>query len=226
MCRGRRIHALSQIQQLRILLRPQRRQHSLRRKRRFMQPHTNRIVDRIRDRRDGCGQRPFAAFFGAERAFGIDAFDDDRLDFRRFDRRRAAIFEQAGVHQHAVLPDHFLGKGLPHAHPDRTDNLAFDGNGIECASTIVRGPDFVNRHFAGVFSTVTSATCAEYEYAGDGPTPAPLCLPPRASGGGAYEPVPVRAPWKSMAATTASSKCDESLGPSSLRFCWREPRRI
>src|SRR5271166_5982464 len=25
-------------------------------------------------------------------------------------------------------------------------------------------------------STLTSATCAEYEYAGDGPTPAPLCL--------------------------------------------------
>src|SRR5215467_14766625 len=34
-------------------------------------------------------------------------------------------------------------------------------------------------------STLTSATCAEYEYAGEGPTPAPLCLPPRASGGGA-----------------------------------------
>src|SRR5438105_15281196 len=39
-------------------------------------------------------------------------------------------------------------------------------------------------------STVTSATWAEYEYAGEGPTPAPLCLPPRASGGGAYDPVP------------------------------------
>src|SRR5215475_10613107 len=34
-------------------------------------------------------------------------------------------------------------------------------------------------------STVTSATCAEYEYAGDGPTPAPLNCPPRASFGGA-----------------------------------------
>src|SRR5262249_17354272 len=34
-------------------------------------------------------------------------------------------------------------------------------------------------------STLTSATCAEYEYAGEGPTPAPLCLPPRASWGGA-----------------------------------------
>src|SRR5262252_1519901 len=43
-------------------------------------------------------------------------------------------------------------------------------------------------------STVTSATWAEYEYAGDGPTPAPLCLPPQASGGGAYDPVPVSAP--------------------------------
>src|SRR5438105_12806309 len=43
-------------------------------------------------------------------------------------------------------------------------------------------------------STLTSATCAEYEYAGDGPTPAPLCLPPRASGGGAWEPVPLNWP--------------------------------
>src|SRR5215471_4502790 len=40
-------------------------------------------------------------------------------------------------------------------------------------------------------STLTSATWAAYEYAGDGPTPAPLYLPPLASGGGAYEPVPV-----------------------------------
>src|SRR6185437_16415091 len=55
-------------------------------------------------------------------------------------------------------------------------------------------------------STLTSATCAEYEYAGDGPTPPPLCLPPLASSGGAYEPVPVSAPVLSMAAVTASSK--------------------
>src|SRR5215831_7708516 len=34
-------------------------------------------------------------------------------------------------------------------------------------------------------STDTSATCAEYEYAGEGPTPAPLNAPPRASFGGA-----------------------------------------
>src|ERR1700687_4197441 len=75
-------------------------------------------------------------------------------------------------------------------------------------------------------STLTSATCAEYEYAGEGPTPAPLCLPPRASCGGAYEPVPVSAPWKSIAATPASSNVMESFGPSSLRFCCSDPRRI
>src|SRR5271165_3513340 len=66
-------------------------------------------------------------------------------------------------------------------------------------------------------STLTSATCAEYEYAGEGPTPAPLCLPPRASTGGAYEPVPVSPPCTSMAATTASSKLMWSLMASSLR---------
>src|SRR6201997_5894514 len=53
-------------------------------------------------------------------------------------------------------------------------------------------------------STLTSATCAEYEYAGAGPTPAPLNFPPRASAGGAYDPVPVSAPLTSIAATTAS----------------------
>src|SRR3954452_15721571 len=68
-------------------------------------------------------------------------------------------------------------------------------------------------------STVTSATCAEYEYAGEGPTPPPLNAPPRASLGGAYDPVPVSAPVKSIAETTASSKLMLSLGPSSLRFC-------
>src|SRR5581483_8950721 len=75
-------------------------------------------------------------------------------------------------------------------------------------------------------STLTSATCAAYEYAGDGPTPPPLCPPPRASCGGAYEPVPVSAPWKSIAATTASSKVSCDFGPSSRRFCCNDPRRI
>src|SRR6476646_668647 len=75
-------------------------------------------------------------------------------------------------------------------------------------------------------STVTSATCAEYEYAGDGPTPAPLNAPPRASLGGAYDPVPVSAPVKSIAETTASSKLILSLGPSSLRFCCNDPRSV
>src|SRR5437868_10129321 len=75
-------------------------------------------------------------------------------------------------------------------------------------------------------STLTSATWAEYEYAGDGPTPAPLNCPPRASAGGAYDPVPVSAPLKSIAPTTASSNVIQSFGPSSLRFCCTEPRSV
>src|SRR5579859_321557 len=75
-------------------------------------------------------------------------------------------------------------------------------------------------------STLTSATWAEYEYAGDGPTPAPLNAPPRASLGGAYDPVPLSAPVKSMAETTASSKLIWSLGPSSLRFCCSDPLSV
>ena len=56
-----------------------------------------------------------------------------------------------GIHQHAVFPNHFFGERLPHAHPDRADDLAFHRDRIQRASAIVRGPDFVHRDFAGVF---------------------------------------------------------------------------
>ena len=56
--------------------------HALRRERRFAQAHSDRILNRIRDRGNRRGQRTFARFFRAKRAFGIDALHNDRIQFR------------------------------------------------------------------------------------------------------------------------------------------------
>src|SRR5512146_1275292 len=68
---------------LRALLRAQRGQHALRRERRFAQANADCVVDRVRDRRNGRRERALACLLGTERAFGIDALDDDGLDLRR-----------------------------------------------------------------------------------------------------------------------------------------------
>jgi hypothetical protein len=83
--RSSRVDAFSQIQRLGIFLSAQRGQHPLRSEGRFVQPNADRIVDGVGNRGNGCGQRTFAAFLGAERALRIDALDDNRLDFRRLD---------------------------------------------------------------------------------------------------------------------------------------------
>src|SRR5438128_10632166 len=53
-------------------------------------------------------------------------------------------------------------------------------------------------------STWASTTQAVYEYAGDGPTPAPLYFP--GARGGLYEPTEPNVPNFSSASTTASAK--------------------
>src|SRR5437016_3364090 len=113
------IDSLCKIQGLRVVLGTQRGKHALRREWRFMQPNANCVVDSVRDRGNGRRERAFAAFFGAERTFGINTLNDDGLDLRRLNRRWASILEQSGIHQHAIFPNHFLGERLAHPHPDR-----------------------------------------------------------------------------------------------------------
>src|SRR5687767_13613383 len=60
-------------------------------------------------------------------------------------------------------------------------------------------------------STSASTTHAVYEYAGDGPTPAPLYLP--GDFGGAYEPTAPSVPKRASAQVTASA--NESPAPGS-----------
>src|SRR5439155_7828639 len=38
-----------------------------------------------------------------------------------------------------------------HTHPNGADDLTFDGDRVEGTATIMSGPDFVDRDFAGVF---------------------------------------------------------------------------
>src|SRR5579864_5799440 len=79
------VHAFSEVEFLGILLRPQRRQHALRRKRRFAQADANGIVDGVGNSGNGGSQRAFTALLGAKGALGINALHDEWLNFRRFD---------------------------------------------------------------------------------------------------------------------------------------------
>ena len=62
-------------------------------------------------------------------------------------------------------------------------------------------------------SIVTSATHAWYEYAGLGPTPAPLKVPP-IPGGGLYQPAAESVPYRASAATAASVNVRDFVGSS------------
>src|SRR5712692_4376880 len=87
--RGRgRVHAFGQVKSFSILLRAQCGKHTLRRKRTFVQPDADGIVNRIRDCWDGGGQGTFATFLRPEWSLGINAFDDDCLNFRGLYRGR------------------------------------------------------------------------------------------------------------------------------------------
>src|SRR5690348_3740702 len=92
------IHVFSQIYFFCVFLRANGSQHTLGREGGLAQAHADRVINRICDRRNRRRERALTAFFCAEWPLGIDALDDERLDFRRLDRRWAAVFEQAGVH--------------------------------------------------------------------------------------------------------------------------------
>src|SRR5882762_3541747 len=77
---GGRINALGHVDRLSVLLRPERSQDPLRGERRFVQPDSHRIVNGIRNGRNGRGERAFAALLRAEWSLGIDTLHDDRLD--------------------------------------------------------------------------------------------------------------------------------------------------
>ena len=116
-----------------------------------MQANSNCVINCIGDGWNRGRQRSLATFLCPKWAFWIDALDDNGLDLRRLDRRRAAIFEQPGIHEHPVFPDHLFLERLPEAHPNRSDNLPFDRNRIQRSPAIMRGPYFVDDYFAGIF---------------------------------------------------------------------------
>src|SRR5262245_43810797 len=58
------------------------------------EPNPDRVVNGVRERGNRRMQRSLAGFFCAVRAFGIEALDDQRSDFRRVERGRNRIIEQ------------------------------------------------------------------------------------------------------------------------------------
>ena len=162
-CGRRWIYALGQVQSLVLSLRPQRSQHALRRERRFMQAHADCIVDRIRNCRNGRRQRSFAAFLRAKRTFRIDALHNDRLDFGRLHRRWTAVFQQPAF---ISIPSfHTISSVSACPMPIHTEPIicpstetGFSARPQSCAAqTLCTVTSPVSS------STLTSATCAEYE---------------------------------------------------------------
>ena len=153
--------------------------HPLRGKRRFM--HRTPTASRWHSQwPESLGERPFAALLGSERPLRIHTLDKDGLHFRRLDRGRAAILQQSGF----ISMPSFQTISWVSARPiPSTRAVIWPSTDISAPPAIVGRPHFVDRDFFSLL-TLTSATCAEYEYAGEG-TPPPLCRPPRASTGGA-----------------------------------------
>src|SRR5579871_3586190 len=191
-----------------------------------MQANPDCIVDPVGYGRNRGGQRSFAAFFRSKGTFRIDALDDYGINGWRFDRRWAAILEQAAVHQHAILPDHFFGQGLTHAHPHRADNLPLDRNRIESATAIVRCPHFVHRDFASLFVNADFGNLRGVRIGRGWPNPASLVLSSAGLGRRGIRARAREGAVKIDGSDHGLSNVIQSFGPSSLRFCCKEPRRI
>src|SRR4029077_9280441 len=64
---------------------------------------------------------------------------------------RHAVIEHICRDHQAVVVSRLLAHGLPHAHPHRGLDLAFDREPVERLAAIVRHPDFVDGNNAGLF---------------------------------------------------------------------------
>src|SRR5437763_13755043 len=49
-----------------------------------------------------------------------------------------------------MFPDHLFRERLPHAHPDRANDLAFHRNRVQRSPAVMGGPDFMDSHLASV----------------------------------------------------------------------------
>src|SRR5262249_17332826 len=123
---------------------------AIRRHWQIVEPQPDRIGDSIGQRRQERRERAFAGFLGAERPVRIDAFDDTNLDRRRILYGRHAVVEHIGSEHQPVVVGRLLAHGLAHAHPDRTLDLAFDGESVERLAAIMRDPDLVHGDDAGL----------------------------------------------------------------------------
>src|SRR4029077_10704859 len=131
-------------------------------------------------------------FLRAERTVRVRILDQVRDDVAHLERGGTLVFEQAGdfVHHLQVFAiRHLLHQRLAQAHVHRALDLTHHRGGVDRAAHIVRDPDGRHAHDARLTScatqrpgpptipvstsTSTCATAALYEYAGEGPTPAP-----------------------------------------------------
>jgi len=125
-------------------------QDLLRGDRRFVEADADGVVDRIGDRRDHRVQRAFPGLLRAERTFGVDAFDDDRLEDGSVERGRDLVVEERRLLVEAAAEDLLLADDLAVPHVGRTFDLALDVRGIQRAAAVMRGGHLVHREHPGL----------------------------------------------------------------------------
>src|SRR5262245_6555070 len=110
----------------------QRAQHGFGGERQFHQPHADRIVDGVRDRRRHAQRRGFSRSFGAERSvllIGVDRLVHHH--FRHVEETRNLVIRERGIRDLAGVEMHLFEHRETELHERRAGNLRFDDPRID-----------------------------------------------------------------------------------------------
>src|SRR6266545_2386053 len=140
----------ARVQPFLALPRQDRLEHAIGRSRQLGQADSDRIADRVGERRRKAVQRTLARFLRPEGTERIVGLDELHFDGRRLDDRRDAVIEHVGTQRKPVVILRLFGQRLSHAHPYAALHLPLDGERIDCIAAVVRDPDPLDGDGAGV----------------------------------------------------------------------------
>ena len=126
--------------------------------RHLVDPHADRVEDRVGQRRDDGKQRPLPHLLRAERTRGIGILDQVRgarwhLVERRalvLQDRRHLVDQRVGAALGQATEDLLLHHRLAQAHVDTALDLAHGQHRVDAAADVVRDPDVLHLVQAGL----------------------------------------------------------------------------
>src|SRR5438105_4054710 len=129
---------------LSLLLPAQRLDHLLRRHRRLIDPHAQRVEHRRVHRRDHRQQRPLPGFFGPIQTFGVVRLDDERLHLGGVEEGGRLVLEHRRPLVQALAKLLLLHQRLAQAHVDASLDLPLDQERVDGTADVMRDPDLVD----------------------------------------------------------------------------------